>query len=98
MRACWPNKGRNSRSGAVNLLRFYYLKGVPMNIRKKKLEITGWPVYPIAVGETALISEDTGMRRTSTVLRMKKESQTEVRFETLNTSYRLHLSASGGAK
>ena len=43
-----------------------------MNIRKKKLEITGWPVYPIAVGETALISEDTGMRRTSTVLRMKK--------------------------
>lgn len=38
------------------------------------------------------------MRRTSTVLRMKKESQTEVRFETLNTSYRLHLSASGGAK
>lgn len=43
-----------------------------MNIRKKKLEITGWPVYPIAVGETALISEDTGMRRTSTVLRMKR--------------------------
>lgn len=69
-----------------------------MNIWKKKLEITGWPVYPIAIGEPALISEDTGLRRTSTVLCMKKKSQTEVQFETLNTSYRLHLSSSGGAK
>lgn len=69
-----------------------------MNIWKKKLEITGWPVYPIAIGETALISEDTGLRRTSTVLRMKKKSQTEVQFETLNTSYRLHLSSPRGAK
>lgn len=69
-----------------------------MNIRKKKLEITGWPVYPIAVGGTALISEDTGLRRTSIVMCMKKESQTEVRFETLNTSYHLLLSFSGGAK
>lgn len=59
--------------------------------RKKSLEITGRLIYPLEIGAVAFISEGDGMRRTSTVLSMENVSQTEVRFETLNTLYLLHL-------
>lgn len=62
-----------------------------MNNQKKSIEITGWLLYPIAVGNSAFIHETNGMRRTSTVLSLEVISQTEIRFETRNTNYCLHL-------
>lgn len=62
-----------------------------MNSKKKTLEITGWLLYPIAIGNSAFIHETNGMRRTSTVLSLDAISQTEIRFETRNTNYCLHL-------
>lgn len=67
-----------------------------MNSTKKMLEITGSLIYPIAVGESAFIHEAEGIRRTSTVLSMEKMSQSEVRFETRNTRYLLHMSSEMG--
>ena len=60
---------------------------------KKMLEITGSLIYPITVGESAFIHEGEGIRRTSTVLSMEKISQSDVRFETRNTRYLLHMSS-----
>lgn len=62
-----------------------------MNHTKKKLEITGSLIYPITVGESAFIRVPDGMRRTSTVLSMESPSQSDIRFETQNTNYLLHL-------
>lgn len=64
-----------------------------MNKTKKMVEITGNLIYPITVGESAFIHEAEGIRRTSTVLSMEKLSQSEVRFETRNTKYLLHMSS-----
>lgn len=62
-----------------------------MNHTKKMLEITGSLIYPITVGESAFIHEAEGIRRTSTVLSMESPSQSDIRFETQNTNYLLHL-------
>ena len=62
-----------------------------MDNTKKMLEITGSLIYPITVGESAFIHEGEGIRRTSTVLSMEKISQSDVRFETRNTRYLLHM-------
>lgn len=62
-----------------------------MNNQKKCIEITGWLLYPIVVGNSAFIHQTNGMRRTSTVLSLEVISQTEIRFETRNTNYCLHL-------
>lgn len=64
-----------------------------MDNTKKMLEITGSLIYPITVGESAFIHEAESIRRTSTVLSMEKISQSDVRFETRNTRYLLHLSS-----
>lgn len=64
-----------------------------MNNTKKMLEITGSLIYPITVGESAFIHEAEGIRRTSTVLSMDKSSQSEIRFETRNTKYLLHMTS-----
>lgn len=64
-----------------------------MDYTKKMLEITGSLIYPITVGESAFIHEGEGIRRTSTVLNMEKMSQSEIRFETRNTRYLLHMSS-----
>ena len=64
-----------------------------MDNTKKMLEITGSLIYPITVGESAFIHEGEGIRRTSTVLSMEKISQSDVRFETRNTRYLLHMSS-----
>lgn len=45
----------------------------------------------MAVGDSAYIFGTDGVRRTSRVLRMEEISPEEIRFETLNTNYRLHL-------
>lgn len=62
-----------------------------MNQQKKNLEITGRLICPLSVGTAAFIAENGGMRRTSKVLRMERISPDEIRFETCNTNYRLHL-------
>lgn len=62
-----------------------------MNNKKKEVEITGDLIYPITVGESAFIRETGGMRKTSTVLSMENSSQSDIRFETQNTNYLLHL-------
>ena len=68
-----------------------------MNANKKTMEITGSLLYPIVIGKSAYIYETDGMRRTSVVLQLERISQTEVRFETCNTNYLLHLEAKGVA-
>ncbi|HFS5045755.1 TPA: hypothetical protein ACG808_000090 [Enterococcus faecium] len=62
-----------------------------MNQQKKNLEITGRLICPLSVGTAAFIAENGGIRRTSNVLRMERISPDEIRFETCNTNYRLHL-------
>lgn len=58
---------------------------------KKVIEITGEPLFPIKVGENAVISEDgSNTRRTSTVMRIENISKREIRFETCNSIYHLH--------
>lgn len=61
---------------------------------KKTMEISGTLLYPVTVGMAAFISEEGGTRRTSTVLKVQKLSQTEIQFETRNTFYHLHLAQS----
>lgn len=64
-----------------------------MNHQKKTLCIAGSMLLPIKDGEPAMIREhDGGYRRTTTVLKMDKLSdQPEIKFETQNTHYVLHL-------
>ena len=68
-----------------------------MDRNKKNMEITGRLLYPIVVGESAFICEADSLRRTSTVVCLEAISQTEVRFETCNTNYLLHLESKGVA-
>lgn len=57
---------------------------------KKEITITGSAVNPIKVGEVALIAESDGStRRTSVVVSVEEISDTEVRFETQNSIYKL---------
>lgn len=57
---------------------------------KKVIEITGEPLFPIKVGENAVISEDgSNTRRTSTVISVKEISKHEIHFETRNSIYHL---------
>ena len=60
------------------------------NKLKKELSITGTAVYPIEVGQYALIAESDGStRRTSRVLSVTQEKNGETTFETENTLYHL---------
>ncbi len=55
---------------------------------KKIIELIGTVVYPITVGEPAIIQELSGMtRKTSTVLKIETKSDKEIRFETRNSIY-----------
>ena len=63
-----------------------------MNQQKKTLCIAGSMILPIAIGQPAVILErDGGYRQTTTVLNMKKLSESVIRFETQNTRYFLHV-------
>ena len=61
-----------------------------MDHQKKNLEITGWPIFPVVIGDVAYICEADTLRRTSTVLHLEQISDQEIRFETKNTIYLLH--------
>lgn len=60
---------------------------------KKCIEITGQPLYPIAVGQLAWIQEQDGVRRTTPVERVEPISLSDMRFETRNTVYLLRAPA-----
>ena len=71
------------------LPRPFHLGGIKMT-NKKEIRITGSAVYPITVGENAIISESDGStRRTSVVVSVEKISESEIRFETQNSIYYL---------
>ena len=69
-----------------------------MNQQKKKLCIAGSMILPIAIGQPAVILERDGdYRQTTTVLNMKKLSESVIRFETQNTRYFLHVTSDAKA-
>ena len=69
-----------------------------MNQQKKTLRIAGSMILPIAIGQPAVILERDGdYRQTTTVLNMKKLSESVIRFETQNTRYFLHVTSDAKA-
>ncbi len=69
-----------------------------MNQRKKTLCIAGSMILPIAIGQPAVILERDGdYRQTTTVLNMKKLSESVIKFETQNTRYFLHVTSDAKA-
>ena len=69
-----------------------------MDQQKKTLCIAGSMFLPLAIGQPAVILErDGGYRQTTTVLNMKKLSDSVIRFETQNTRYLLHVTSDAKA-
>ena len=69
-----------------------------MDQQKKTLCIAGSMILPIAIGQPAVILERDGdYRQTTTVLNMKKPSESVIRFETQNTRYFLHVTSDAKA-
>lgn len=69
-----------------------------MGQQKKTLCIAGSMLLPLAIGQPAVILErDGGYRQTTTVLNMKKLSDSVIRFETQNTRYLLHVTSDAKA-
>ena len=69
-----------------------------MEQQKKTLCIAGSMILPIAIGQPAVILERDGdYRQTTTVLNMKKLSESVIRFETQNTRYFLHVTSDAKA-
>ena len=69
-----------------------------MNQQKKTLCIAGSIFLPLAIGQPAVILErDGGYRQTTTVLDMKKLSESVIKFETQNTRYFLHVTSDAKA-
>lgn len=69
-----------------------------MGQQKKTLCIAGSMILPLAIGQPAVILErDGGYRQTTTVLNMKKLSDSVIRFETQNTRYLLHVTSDAKA-
>lgn len=65
-----------------------------MKQQKKTLCIAGSMILPIAIGQPAVILErDGGYRQTTTVLNVKRLSESVIRFETQNTRYLLHITS-----
>lgn len=69
-----------------------------MEQQKKTLCIAGSMILPLAIGQPAVILErDGGYRQATTVLNMKKLSDSVIRFETQNTRYLLHVTSDAKA-
>lgn len=69
-----------------------------MGQQKKTLCIAGSMILPLAIGQPAVILErDGGYRQTTTVLNMKKLSDSIIRFETQNTRCFLHVTSDAKA-
>lgn len=65
-------------------------KEYEMSVKMNRI-ISGSPVRPIAVGESALIRETDRLRRTTPVMDVRRVSASEIRFETRNTQYVLKV-------
>lgn len=91
MKVCWLNKPITMLAEQETVPPF--LLEDHMMKQKKLIEITGRLVFPIKIGASALIEENEGLRKTSTVLRVKN-SQSEIQFETMYTNYLLHIAPS----
>ena len=69
-----------------------------MGQQKKTLCIAGSMILPLAIGQPAVILErDGSYRQTTTVLNMKKLSESVIKFETQNTRYFLHVTSDAKA-
>ena len=69
-----------------------------MGQQKKTLCIAGSMILPLAIGQPAVILErDGSYRQTTTVLNMKKLSDSVIRFQTQNTRYLLHVTSDAKA-
>lgn len=69
-----------------------------MGQQKKTLCIAGSMILPLAIGQPAVVLErDGGYRQTTTVLNMKRLSDSVIRFETQNTRYLLHVTSDAKA-
>ena len=69
-----------------------------MGQQKKTLCIAGSMILPLAIGQPAVILErDGSYRQTTTVLNMKKLSDSVIRCETQNTRYLLHVTSDAKA-
>ena len=69
-----------------------------MGQQKKTLCIAGSMILPLAIGQPAVILErDGSYRQTTTVLNMKKLSDSVIGFETQNTRYLLHVTSDAKA-
>lgn len=67
-----------------------------MDQKKRTLCIAGSMILPIAIGQPAVILErDGGYRQTTTVLSMKRLSESVIKFETRNTLYLLRVIPDG---
>lgn len=60
-----------------------------MEIMKKSTTLSGTLMFPLCVGNRALILHEGGYVHTSTVEAIHSVSANEIRFETRNTRYRL---------
>ena len=58
---------------------------------KKTTTFSGVLMYPLEVGSCALILSQGRILRTSRVVAIHRKKRDEIRFETMNTNYRLLL-------
>ncbi len=58
---------------------------------KKSTILSGVLMYPLEVGSCALILNQGNVIRTSRVVAIHRKRRDEIRFETMNTNYRLLL-------
>lgn len=61
---------------------------------KKTTTLSGVLMYPLEVGSCALILNRGRVLRTSRVVAIHRKKRDEIRFETMNTNYRLLLDPS----
>ena len=70
-----------------------------MNICKPQKELSGILQAPVTVGIPAYIADSDGCIRTSTVMGIRSQTETQIVFETRNTVYTLHFeNAYGGVR
>ena len=53
--------------------------------------ISGYPVRPITIGESAFVQTAEALYRTTPVVDVRRMSASEIRFETRNTQYVLRV-------
>lgn len=62
-----------------------------MNWRKRTVRMTGITLMPVEVGSRALLLSGGKVTWTTRVVAVRKRTERELRFETLNTIYQISL-------